>query len=72
MVDDVAALLGSDHHRDHVPPQEGGPVLVEVLAPLPLFLVHLPQADGDLGRSQIGELDRIDQGFAVGRHRPCD
>jgi hypothetical protein len=42
-----------------------GPALVRLLAPDAAFFLHLPEADGHLGRAQFGDRNGLKAGFSV-------
>ena len=64
MVDDVIAVFRPQDHRDHMPPQELAALVAGHAPPGPAFLRHLAQTDGDLGRPQLGDRNRMQDGFA--------
>src|SRR5262245_26873525 len=69
MVDDVEALIGAEHDRDHVLADHLGALLLgHVLAPALALLLHLADPDGHLGRTQRHDRDRMNIGLADVRH----
>ena len=64
MIDDVMALFRPEDHRDHVPAEKLFAFFNRCFAPAFTLRHDLAHADGDLGRTQIGNVDRRQNGLA--------
>jgi hypothetical protein len=68
VIDDIVTLLWPEHDRDHVTPEEFRTLLAFRL-PMPALLCHLPHADGDLGRAQVGDAYGSENWISDGHER---
>ena len=57
MVDHIQASLGSTNDRDHVAAEKFGLLLVVLLLPALLLGADFAHADRNLGRTQVGDRD---------------
>src|SRR5258707_7666449 len=69
VVDDVIALFRAEDHRDHMLAEKFGILILFLGRLTPVFALgfDFPHADGDLGRTQVGNGDRRQPGLAL-RH----
>src|SRR5579859_6468165 len=69
VVDDEISVLRSQDHRDHMAPEELGPLVARLFEPRLSLGLDLAHPDGDLRGSQIVDIDRMQNGFAARNHR---
>jgi hypothetical protein len=68
MVDDVVSLSWAHDNRDHMAAQILAYLLGDMRPQMVALLVHLPHADGHLGRAQGGYRDGLQNGIAHDDH----
>jgi len=69
MIDHIVAPFWPEHDRNQVGSEEAVLFLAFARAPLFAALFHFAQANGHLGRPEIGKRYGFEDGFAYDRHR---
>src|SRR5262245_23047489 len=67
MIDDVVAVLRPEHDRDHMLAEKIVSLLFALVMPALALLLDLPNADRHLGRAQVCDRNRRENGF-TNRH----